>query len=42
MTAKIEAFKKLPAVKFKKIKDVATKDLNTIKAKKETLDKLIN
>ena len=42
MTAKIEAFKKLPAVKFKKIKDVATKDLNAIKAKKETLDKLIN
>ena len=42
MTAKIEAFKKLPAAKFKKIKDVATKDLNTIKAKKETLDKLIN
>jgi hypothetical protein len=42
MTAKIEAFKKLPAVKFKKIKDVATKDLNAMKAKKETLDKLIN
>ena len=42
MAAKIEAFKKLPPSKFKKIKDAATKDLNSLKAKKETLDKLIN
>ena len=42
MTAKIEAFKKIPPQKFKKIKDVATKDLNEMKAKKEKFDKIIN
>ena len=39
---KVEAFKKMGAAKFKKIKDAATKDLNSMKTKKETLDKLIN
>ena len=42
LNAKLEALKKLPPAKMKKIKDVAAKDLNEMKSKKEKLDKIIN
>jgi hypothetical protein len=42
LNAKLEALKKLPPAKMKKIKDVAAKDLNEMKTKKEKLDKIIN
>ena len=42
LNAKLDALKKLPPAKMKKIKDVAAKDLNEMKTKKEKLDKIIN
>ena len=42
MNAKVEAIKKTPAAKLKKIKDVVTKDLNEMKEKKGKFDKIIN
>ena len=42
LNAKVEALKKIPAQKLKKMKDAVTKDLNEMKAKKEKFDKIIN